>query len=59
MARAKKTVETKELKIIPDGMGMYSVGFEGGGEVPAKLSGKYNSKLFAQMSIDTYLTNRK
>ena len=56
MTRAKKT---KELLILPDGKGLYFVGFDGGGEVPKVLSGKYNSKVFAQNAINSYLTNRK
>lgn len=55
---ARSTKKTKDLLILPDGMGLYYIGFDGGGEVPAVLSGKYNSKVFAQAAINSYLTNR-
>lgn len=52
---------SKELKTRPvKGLGtMLEIFYEGGGEVPAALSGQYTSTSVAQTAITAYLSQRK
>jgi hypothetical protein len=48
----------KELKIRYSTANTYEIYYEGGGEVPAVLSGKYTDHRTAQKAIDLYLQGR-
>lgn len=48
----------KVLEVRPNGLGMFHIRFQGGGEVPASLSGVYNNASKAQVAVDVYLANR-
>ena len=52
---------SKELKVRPvKQLGtMLEIYYEGGGEVPAALSGMYTSSSVAQQAINAYLSQRK
>lgn len=61
MAEARETISlkqepkvAKELKfrMLPEGL--YIVFYEGGGELPQRLSGRYTSVFAAQAAIDNY-----
>ena len=52
------TLDTKILKVRDAGFNSYEVYYEGGGEVPKVLQGRWTSPFFAQRAIDTYLTTR-
>lgn len=51
---------TKELttRLQPSGF-LYEVFFEGGGEVPEELTGKFTSRSYARVAINSYLTKRE
>ena len=49
---AKKT--TKKLVYNRNAVGLYEVRYEGGGQVPEELKGKYNSRSFVETAILAY-----
>ena len=50
---------TKDLIVKPNSFGnLYEVSFDGGGEVPQVLTGRYTSKVEAQKAINAYLHKR-
>lgn len=52
------TLDTKELKVKDAGFNSYVIYYEGGGEVPKVLQGRWTSHFFAERAIETYLTTR-
>lgn len=44
----------KEIKFRRLGIGLYQLYFEGGGEIPASLSGLYTSIFAAEQAIEKY-----
>ena len=44
----------KELIVKPESFNLYSIGYEGGGQVPAELSARYNRRSVALEAIAAY-----
>jgi hypothetical protein len=51
-------VKTKQLKSRRLPSGMYSLFYEGGGELPGVLTGSYTSLFQCQKAIDDYLRTK-
>lgn len=53
--------ESKQLKVVanPKLFGSFAIAFEGGGQVPEVLSGRYTSIRIADTAIMAYLANDK
>ena len=49
----------KELQLRRERDGMIVIRFEGGGEVPASLSGRYTNERVASQAIHQYLSTRR
>lgn len=51
--------EPKELQVVKEvNSSLYRIKFEGGGELPKALSGRYTSTKLAQDAINNYLAQR-
>jgi len=49
----------KKLIAVPaTGTGLYRVQFEGGGQLPEELEGRFTSREVAQTNIDIYVENK-
>jgi len=60
IARSYKTKGVKELQAyIEPGTSHYKIKFEGGGEVPAELSGAYTSIAMVDTAVFTYINTEK
>jgi len=60
IARSYKTKGVKELQAyIEPGTSHYKIKFEGGGEVPAELSGAYTSISMVDTAVFNYINTEK
>jgi hypothetical protein len=58
--RSYKTKGTKEIQaLIEPGTAHYILKYEGGGEIPAELSGVYTSINLVDQAVLKYLANQK
>jgi hypothetical protein len=51
-------VESRELIVKTMKVGVYQIGYEGGGETPDKLKGDWNRKAMANSAIKSFLMSR-
>lgn len=58
-AEERKEKVTKQLIVVTDPRGIIKLAWEGGGELPAILSGTYTSVRAAQIAADSYISNVK